>query len=357
MFSRDRLCRKKTLVILSFLACFLSFGLCALRSTPTSASTLSISSLQFRYKQTASSSSTWSGLMSYGDYLLQGAPYDSVDMYQWNSSAISATGNYARIHFETNIVLSQPTSLNTWYTSFVNRSFMRVRTCSSSLSNGALPIKSSSIASVITDWTGPSPVINYKSKTLTVYGDVVLSNVPSGTQNFYCIVDASGYAFVQNAGNVSSDMLWFQQQPTSIDFTNDSSDAMAQQQIEAINNTSSAIDRQTDSEQERWEVERDEQNEKEDELEDQSGDLSISASVTSNPFTSLFYASPFPSNYTPCFRLNWSTTTLLGLSEPPNICSIYPPSVRAILSSVSSLLILALVIRLYYKKLKGGVDG
>lgn len=356
MFSRDRLCRKKTFTISSFLACFLSFGLCALLSIPTNAASLSISSLEFRYRTVSGGSYTWSNLMTYGEYLNQGQPYDSIDMYQWNSSAVSATGNYARIHFETNIVLSQPTSLNTWYTQFVNRSFMRVRTCSTSLSNGALPIKSSSLATVITDWTGPSPTINYRSKTLTVYGDVVVSNVPSGTQNFYCLVDASGYAFIQNANNYSSDMVWFEQQPTSIEFTNDSSDAMAEQQIEAINNTSSAIDRQTDSEQERWEIEREEQNEKEDELEDQSGDLSLSASTPSNVLFR-FFRNPFNTSDSSSRCYTTVTIHTWFSASPFTVCSPMSTSMRQFISFASNFILLALILRLYFKKLKGGVDG
>lgn len=118
-----------------------------------------------------------------------------------------------------------------------------------------------------------------------------------------------------------------------------------------LNDISNQISDLDSGAQERWETEREEQDAKEQELEDQADDLSLSVPVTSNLFSSLFNT-----NYLSSCR-TFTRIPALFDADSMRICPPYPSSLVNILTSVSSIFLFALVSRLYYKKLKGGVDG
>ena len=123
---------------------------------------------------------------------------------------------------------------------------------------------------------------------------------------------------------------------------------------QSLSSIDNSINSAADSEQERWEIERQEQAEKEAELNDDADDLGLSASVTGNPFTTLFYSYPFATG-----NICYTTTKIHELfnSSSWTICSPYPSTWRSIFTVVTTLICLGLIYRLYYKKLRGGVDG
>ena len=341
--------RKRISSIISCISCFFLSLIFALYSVSGEAYAISLQPDEYNVRfSTAAGGPSWH---SYEANERIGIQY--LYNYEWIIDSMNITGNYANVHFETNIVIpGTPTndqSLSRRYGRFHNTGFLDVAYCGSSGSN--VQIRSKDISSVQTEWFGTTPGIAAKSNnlTLTIYGDVVLSGLSSGTHDLYCNVGLSnGWAFVAyrpgDYGNGIS--VYFEQQPTRINFTTDNSEAMQWEQINAISSINQG-------EQERWETERQEQNEKEAELNDQSSDLSLSASVTSNPFTDLFLSNPF--SVSTCFTTQ-SIHALFNVSAW-TICSPFRQPLINILTYGNSLLVTALLIRLYYKKLKGGVDG
>lgn len=121
--------------------------------------------------------------------------------------------------------------------------------------------------------------------------------------------------------------------------------------ISAINDMSIDIQNSTDdaSDQahEDYEDSKQREEDKQDELEDQSGDVSISASAIANPFASLF-GSPN------CATLPTLASWLHTDANKIKVCSPYPQQFRPIIEFVSSAIVVGLLIRVYYKQLKGG---
>lgn len=121
----------------------------------------------------------------------------------------------------------------------------------------------------------------------------------------------------------------------------------------SIQSTTSAVDNLTqatqdaeDGEQSRWEADKQERSDKEDELENQAGDLSISAQNPGNPFENLF-------NSSGCQSLP-TISGWFNMSEPMQVCSPYPDKIRPVLEFVSSAIVIGLLLRVYFKQLKGG---
>lgn len=159
--------------------------------------------------------------------------FDYLYNYEWLIDQIPITGNTANIHFETNVVLQG--SVYGLNSRFHNTDFLTVNYCGSSGQNVA--IKSMSISSAQTNWVNAN-LNNYKMRTLTIYADVVVSGFTTGTSDLYCNVGLSNnWAF---AARTNSDYglatVYFEQQPTRVQFTNDNSEAYQKQTIDAINN-------------------------------------------------------------------------------------------------------------------------
>lgn len=226
---KGKKCLSQKLGLLSLFVA-LCFGVSLLLSHNASAVSLPIASLQMRYKETAASAYQWSSGLSYNQYVNLNNYLYNANSYQWNSSAVNVTGNYAAIHFETNIVMSQPSDVP-WWGDFVNLGYIRVIGCSAS-GSGSLGILSQSVRHYVTEWTGPAPTIPYHNKTLTLNVDLSLSGLSTGSQNIYCMIGSSEYAFYQTTYANSSPLLWFEQQPTTIEFTNNPTDSLLNTQIE-----------------------------------------------------------------------------------------------------------------------------
>lgn len=91
------------------------------------------------------------------------------------------------------------------------------------------------------------------------------------------------------------------------------------------------------------------ENAKEAELNRQKGDLGVSANNTGNPFDNLF-------NATGCQALP-TISSWFGRSDVLEVCSPYPSTIGGVIKFVGSALVVGLLIRLYYKRLKGGYNG
>ena len=161
------------------------------------------------------------GNYSFTNGLLYGQKLDifSAKQYQFTTASITPTGNYAALHFETNIV-GESFSYN--YINFVNLQQQYVYACSTSL-GGSLNIQSSSLSFAITDWYNN----NVPSRTLTIYGDIVLSGLSQQSQQIVCGIGSSNYAFF-TSDLYNSSKVYFERNPMSILYTNNASDSLLQ---------------------------------------------------------------------------------------------------------------------------------
>lgn len=338
MFSGDNKCRKKILFICSFfLAALLSF-VCALR--PFAANALSPSNYQVYFNVYGYNNDQY----SWGPEINVSETFyaSNVRRYQWKIDSIPFTGNYLSIHFETNIVY--PFSANE-PASFSNLDNLFVSYCGSSGSNGT--IRSSSISYSRTNWDRNGE--NFA--TLTLYGNAVVSGLQftSGNHDLYCgIATQSGNPFLRSLGINSVSHWYIEQSPTSVQFTNDISDALDSSRNNILNNIDNSINNV-------YNQQKQDELDKEQELNSQSDNLSLSASNIVNPFISFFDSRL--RGYNTCY----TTTSIHSLFNalPFKFCPISfgisggPTIFRA----VASLFTVGLLIRLYYKKLKGGRDG
>lgn len=199
--------------------------------------------------------------------------------YDWIIDSVNVTGNYANIHFETNIVLhGSPTgdprtsvSNGRWK----NLDYLTINYCGSSGSN--YTIKSQSITYATTPWFGYTPTFDDPGEqsnnvTLTIYGDVLISGLTTGTRELYCGVGTyNQWAFMEaiNVDSPYTPTMYFEKQPTTIQFTNDESEAIERAQLAALDNINQsiqdsssdivdAINNQSEKEQEQYEEQSEE---------------------------------------------------------------------------------------------------
>ena len=98
-----------------------------------------------------------------------------------------------------------------------------------------------------------------------------------------------------------------------------------------------------------YQEEVDREDAKERQLNQQKSGLGVTAQNTGNPFDGLF-------NATGCQSLP-TVSGWFGRQDTIQICSPYPNSIGGVIKFVGSALVVALLIRLYYKRLKGGYNG
>ena len=235
------------------LACCIMFGASfVLYLEDVSAITLSTSNVSFRYCSSIDCSTYyWSpnltvpgannpvGSSSY----INNVGHVSTVRLMYDS--FTATGNYATFHFETNIVRYDGGTGAT--IQWVNLPYIGVRS-----TGGYGNIESSSVSYVTTPWD------NGHKNTLTVYVDLVVSGLTSGTtySDFYINLGSYDYAFLDSY-NSSHTYVWVEQNPTSVIFSNNSDDAynnqvvaqnetMIQNQNTIINQNQTMIDNSSD---------------------------------------------------------------------------------------------------------------
>lgn len=202
----------------------------------TSAVSLSTNSLDLHYAPNGANSYRWQNGMLYGqttggteniNYVNVTTGNGYANLYQFTTPTISTTGNYASIHFETNIVIG---SINSSYIgNFVNLPYMKIQVCNGSGAFSSVKIASSNISTAITEWN------NGANKTLTIYGDIVFKDIQANSSgNFICQIGNPSYAFISTANVFSStyvNRIYFEQNPGYIEYSNNINDALLQTQI------------------------------------------------------------------------------------------------------------------------------
>lgn len=207
--------------------CGLLFSLCFafFCSQNVSAVSISTSSFDYYYRPQPDSSLRWvNGLL----YQVPTQTYQGY-RYQFNTS-FTPTGNFGSLHFETNIVAYKTTPGQILEDSVfpnANLNQLQILACSSS-AGGSVQLSSRSISWTKTPWwENGEPRL-----TLTIYGDVILNNLQSVTQNVVCAIGSNDFAFVQKQDLNYNLQIYFERNPMSITFSNNQSDALLQQQIQ-----------------------------------------------------------------------------------------------------------------------------
>ncbi|MBO7736102.1 MAG: hypothetical protein J6S67_26260 [Methanobrevibacter sp.] len=200
---------------------------------------------------------------------------------------------------------------------------------------------------VCTYWGYNSSNLTYLSFNPSVYFLVPIIVQTSRKLNLTPITFDSGSG---SSGLTQSDRDWLALQIQSINSSSHNDSAATYSALQSIlsaqNSTLGAIRAQTQQQHDDYENEVQREEDKQDELEEQSGDLSLSAQSTGNPFASLFTTNS-------CITLT-SISSWFNVSPAIQICSPYPENIRPILTFVTSAVVVGLLIRLYYKNLKGG---
>lgn len=221
------ICKKKSLLVLSLSALFLGFFIF---SRNVSASSLGTSSFDLRYRPNSGSSYVWRNNILYGNNnptVIDAS--GSIIQYQFNTSSVQAGGNYATIHFETNIVSTRPVVGSYNFEPWVNLAQQNIIVCNASPRGPTIIQKNLSYAT--TPWQNSSL---YHNNTLTFYGDVVMGEfTPNTNYSFICMIGSSDYSFYNYTAG--STQIWFEQNPMSIEWTNDRSNALMQTQINQNN--------------------------------------------------------------------------------------------------------------------------
>lgn len=195
-------------------------------SKSVNAASLSTASLDLYYNDYSGGNYTWKNGMLYGynNGVTLGNNGAGVLRYQWNTPSLTAQANAAVIHFETNIVSSS--TVNGPVGDWVNLPYMQITACA--MGGRSLTIKAQSISTAITDWESNG----YHNSTLTVYGDVALENLP-GSGILVCAIGSSQYQFYTNYG--IRDTIYFEQNPMTIEWSNNINDLLLQTQINQNN--------------------------------------------------------------------------------------------------------------------------
>lgn len=198
-----------------------------------SALAVALDTANFRYsfKSTYNGSYGWSDFYGYGTpesnyFSLPG--YGAIRQLRIGFANTTFTGNSASLHFETNIVKSCPAG---WLPStcgqWVNLDYIDIPVFAIT-GVGNVTILSKNVNYAVTPWTSG----NWQNSTLTVYGDVTVSGLPmNSTYGLALIVGSENYAFLDNTSNANNIRVYVEQNPTQINFSTNTNDALAQTQI------------------------------------------------------------------------------------------------------------------------------
>lgn len=158
--------------------------------------------------------------MLYNQAQLFNAQGGGINLYQFSTPSVTLEGNYAALHFETNIVY-QGTTPNPGNV-FVNLDYQNIIVCNPTNSSARFAVQSKALSSVVTNWGN--------NATLTFYGDYVFK-IESGTSSgLICQIGSGQYNFFASTlpGGGS---VYFEQNPMSIVFTNNATDSLLSEQI------------------------------------------------------------------------------------------------------------------------------
>lgn len=221
MVYKEKLCfLRKFFIIVGLLFVPLFLGL---KSDNVSAVNLNTNTFDLYYRLDSNSSYHWEtgitpGFHTY--YVLDSGA--GVQKYQFNTNSVQAGGNYAMLHFETNIVATNYRhAFNPW----VNLYQQNILTCSTS---SGVSITSKNLSWATTQWYD-SQNQRYNN-TLTYYGSVSMSGFTVGSNYaFTCQIGSTNYSFYDFGTDNS--IIWFEQNSAYIEWTNNQTDNILNVQV------------------------------------------------------------------------------------------------------------------------------
>lgn len=210
---------RKSFIILALL--FATFFI-VLKSEDVNAQSLNTQSFDLQYKQTYDSNYHYAnGIYAGFSHNIVMDPGAHIKQYQINTVPFTAGGNFASLHFETNIV---STSYFGRFNPWVNLPYQTIIVCNSSPSGVTVNARNLSYAT--TYWVNSQ---NENNNTLTFYGDVVLKGFTQGNSySLTCAIGNTQYSFYEYSGGSA---VWFEQNPMTILFTNNETDNLLNIQI------------------------------------------------------------------------------------------------------------------------------
>lgn len=322
-----------------------------LKSTDTFAASLSTASFDLNYK-TNNGDYNWRSGLLYGRNYGTSIVYGAARYYQWNTPSITFNGSYASIHFETNLVISTD-DIQYIFGNWDNLDKIEITSCNISGSYRA-PV-SQSISTAVTEWDTWIDGTQWFNSTLTVYGDVVLSNVPSGnTGTITCNMGNTNYAFyVNNTDN--PDLLYFEQNPMSIDFSNNINDALLKSQI---NQNTTIINQNNEYYSKEYEAESNISNQSSSDISDASNNVTTNLlGIIQSFITELGTLQATDCNLSMPFPQFMGGTTIVNICQGRDVLG----NTVAIISSVALIMFyipLAFVlIRLIYNEIRSWTNG
>lgn len=205
-------------------------------SSDASASPLSTDGVKFEYSTNNGSSYQWSSPITFpvngvvGDYLSNAT---NVRKYSFVANNVQSTGNYASIHFETNLIyiINSP-AVNSGDVRWINIDQIEVLACS--FGGNPLSIQSQSTSGVQTLWDWDNTAGRNRRNTLTIYGDVIFGDLQSGTTgNLVCDVGVASNSgsFIYVSRYASLVDIYPEQNPANIVFSNQIDNSLLQTQI------------------------------------------------------------------------------------------------------------------------------
>lgn len=225
---------KKCLKLLGLSLCAVfSWVLISCFSTSNvSAASLSTASFDLHYFTNNSGNYSWRNNILYGRNYGTSIKYGAINRYQFNTPSITSEGSSAVIHFETNIVASTD-DIQYVFGYFTNLNYQNITSCAW---NGvSKTIKAQSLNHALTEWTQDINGVTYYNVTLTFYGDVALDGIPANNSGVLtCAVGSNDYALYTNDTD-NPDLIYFEQNPMTIDWSNNINDLLLQTQINQNN--------------------------------------------------------------------------------------------------------------------------
>lgn len=307
----------------------------------------SLSTAQFGLYYKSSDSAAWQqkqGIL-YGAYNNNDTQFNYggyIRDYYWLTPVVQFNGNSVAIHFETNLVASLYRNTGS---PWVNLDHLAISNC------GSYTIANSSLSYAVTPWTSNGRY-NY---TLTVYGDVVFSGVNKTQDDIRCTVSGVDYSFFDGPYDANATSVYFEQNPMTINFSNNINDALLQAQI----NQSNTIINQN-------QAVMDQNNSAYDAISGQS-ENNISGATNGQTTSLINVISGFISAFSGISASNCNMTlefpTYAGGTRVVNICSGKEKGPRIVEIGSSLLLILVFVplayilIRMIYNEIRSWTNG
>ncbi len=235
-------------------------------------SAVSLSTASFDLRTNVTGAYSWKNNILYGESNGVVFPFNTgITTYQFNTTPVNITGNYATIDFYTNLVATQYSGSN-----WVNLNLMGAGfTCVAP--NVQSSVERKSYETFVTPWTS----LGSPRATLTVHGTVVLKlSASSGSSTITCAWGNSNYQFYrQSISNALDVKVYFESGGNTVDvtFTSNVDDALLQAQIQNQNtminqnnqiiqgqkDQTNAINNQTQQEKDQYDQEKQEEQDRE----------------------------------------------------------------------------------------------